>query len=704
MVTLLIVESPGKIKTLRKILGPGYDVLASVGHICELAHDGPDKLGFDFTPEGAVECRYVPRAERGEEVIRKLKAAVSRSERVLLATDPDREGEAIAWHLARELKLRREQIQRVTYTQITEAAVRAAIRSPRPLDEDLVSAQRCRDVLDKLVGYRASPLAWKVGGRSAGRVQSAALHIVCEREREIRAFRSVDYWSVWCDYQVNGSHMRACYRGGESAAVLDADDAVIDETAELPQAAESTRVMSEREADHLVSIARREPHRVVSVEAREVSKQPPAPFTTSTLQQAAASKLSLDPEGTMRVAQKLYEGITLGERGPVGLITYMRTDSVDLAPEFVAAAREWLAAHDAPNLPERARAHKSRKTAQGAHEAIRPTHVELTPEQLREYLDGEQWGLYDLIWRRAVASQCAPARLDRTLVVSESGGVHWEARGMVVAFAGYATYWNNLEEGFSLPALTEGQALPLAAAGHDRLSTQPPARYSDARLVQMLERLGIGRPSTFASTVATLKNRGYVQPKGKALAATELGLAVDEALEGNLPQLVDARFTAEMETALDEIAEARRDWQAWLVTWNREYLEPALRKAHLALPAQPTTQKTGEPTPATLTEYTCPVCGGPMEEYSYKKGGESKKLLRCSDASARTQDDHREAVYFWTSRGNWWSPSLGEPSAHSAACSSTRPVSRRRGKEQSPVAIDVPTRPGRGASPSRRRR
>jgi DNA topoisomerase I len=371
MTNLLIVESPGKLKTLRKILGSGWDVQPSVGHITELAHDGEDSLGFDLG-ESSITCRYVPRGDRGREIIQKLRASAKNATEVYLATDPDREGEAIAWHIAQQLKL--SSPKRVIYTQITEQAVRAALSAPKLLDYDLVNAQRCRQCLDKLVGYRVSPLLWhSTGGKSAGRVQSATLHLVCQREREIQAFTPQDYWSVWVDY---AEGFRAFYKGRTepSKAAQEPREEAIDDAGDESVAMESSRVLSLQEADDLVRMAQDHPHQVIRAEGKSVSKSPPPPFITSSLQQSAGSQLGLNPEKTMAVAQSLYEGVELAD-GPKGLITYMRTDSVELSPEFIEQARDYLEQKDPKNLPASGTKHRTKDTAQAAHEAIRPTDV-----------------------------------------------------------------------------------------------------------------------------------------------------------------------------------------------------------------------------------------------------------------------------------------------------------------------------------------
>ena len=709
---LLIVESPGKIKKLSQILGPDWLVRASVGHIRELASDGPDSLGFDLE-ENSVRCRFVARGERGAKTIQGLKAAVRQVRTVALATDPDREGETIAWHLQQALNLKNP--QRVVYSEITPSAVRAAIARPRTIDLDMVHSGLCRTVLDKLVGYRGSPLLWQLqnGAKSMGRVQSAALHILCTREREIQAFVPQDYWSVFVDY---AEGFRAYYQGTATEAVE--DEAPDDATSPSEQSArESTRVTSKVEADRLVEIARQHPHSITSVEGKTSARKPPPPFITSALQQAAGSRLKFSPEQTMKVAQSLYEA---------GLITYMRTDSTMLSPEFCTQARQWLASNDPDNVPKKVTKHRQAKGAQEAHEAIRPTDIYRPSKELKRELTGDAFKLYVMIWKRAIASQCKPAQVQQTKINTCSGSVTWQAKGQVVVFAGYTRYWNNLKADAALPSVPQGQLVTLQQAAHEQKQTQPPPRYSEPKLVQVMERRGIGRPSTYAPTIKTLKQRLYVEVAKSSLQPTSLGLDVDAFLQEALPDLLESNFTAQMEQALDQIAAGKQDWQRYLTNWNQTYFAPALARAQAVIPKHlsntpvkgggralktsktpcPECQKLmakvpsnkvqkkyflkctsgcadvvlfyskyskqWEPTrakrekdskaelvKAPLTQHPCPVCKKPMEEYSYEKDGKVKKLLRCSDAKARGQAKHKDAVYFHTDNG-WWSPKHGE--------------------------------------------
>ncbi|MEH2067571.1 MAG: type I DNA topoisomerase [Nostoc sp.] len=712
---LLVVESPGKVKKLSQILGSEWKVLASCGHIRELSDEGEDSLGFSMD-DSRVKCNYIPRDQRAKETIQQLKAALKQVDEVVIATDPDREGETIAWHIKEVLGLKEP--KRVIYTEITASAVREAIAKPRKLNLNLIGAGLCRDCLDKLVGYKGSPLVWALnnGAKSVGRVQSATLHLICQREKEIQIFVPQDYWSVWVDY---AEGFRAFYKGtansdSDTPEKTETDDDAAVNTTQVP---ESKRVLSEAQATRLVEEAHRHPHQVIKVEGKIVQRQPPPPFTTSTLQQAAGSKLRFSPDKTMQVAQKLYEA---------GLITYMRTDSVMLSPEFCAAARQWLEQNDPQNVPQFLAKHRSAKSAQEAHEAIRPTDIFRPSAQLREELPADEFNLYVMIWKRAIASQCRAAQLRKTQVITQSGNLLWLCNGQVIEFYGYARYWNNLSKDTVIPQLQQGQILTLKDAQHEKKQTQPPPRYSEPKLVQLMERKGIGRPSTYAPTVATLKKRDYVQLTKEHLQPTALGLEVDAFLQKALPDLLEAEFTAKMEDALDAIAVGKQGWQQYLSSWNQEYFAPALAKAktvvvstaspNKALPARERkyeTAKTRCPEcknflakikssklkkkyflkcisgcenvvlfwsdlnktwelprnkvskgtiakpPAKLTSFSCPVCKKPLEEYSYVKEGENKTMLRCSDSQSRQDNKHRDVAYFSTQKG-WWSPKFGE--------------------------------------------
>jgi DNA topoisomerase-1 len=719
MPNLLLIESPGKLKKLGQILGSGWIIKASMGHVRELANDGVDSLGFDLGDD-AISCRYQPRDARSKKVLAELRQAVKKADQVYIATDPDREGETIGWHLQQALNLRNP--QRVVYSEITPQAVRAAIANPRTLNQDLVAAGRARDCLDKLVGYTGSRhVVWplKNGAKSMGRVQSATLHLLCVREREIQAFVPQNYWSVWVTY---GEGFKAFYHSSpkpQRKSAKDSEDKGADK--------ESERVTSQERADELVAIARSHPHHVLQIEGRQTTQSPPPPLVTSTLQQAAGSKLHFSPEQTMKVAQSLYEK---------GHITYMRTDSVILSAPFCESVRQYLQQHDPTNVPRKTTRHRAVKGSQEAHEAIHPTEVAHLPQQLQRDLSSDEARLYELIWNRSVASQCAPARLRKTRIVTQSGEAYWEARGQVLEFAGYTRYWNNISADSFLPALTQGQAIQLEQAQADQKQTQPPPRYSEPKLVKLMEQKGIGRPSTYAPTIKTLRQRDYVELHQGKLKPTSLGLELDGALEKLLPDLIQPEFTAQMETALDAIATGEQEWQTYLIGWNREYFGPAIAKAKSQLLSLPTftehpvaatataTEQSSAPKPkpakgqATKTQcptcgeamtkvpsrskkmkakhflkcsgagcgtvmfwnarakryelphaqrqalnpemfvdHPCPVCGALMERYGYTKDGHDKVMLRCSSLDNR-RGKCKEVAYF-QSRGEFWSPKFG---------------------------------------------
>jgi DNA topoisomerase I len=713
MANLLLIESPGKLRKLAQILGQGWTIKASMGHVRELANDGEDALGFDLTGDH-IDCRYEPRGPRGQKVLSELRQAVKQADQVYIATDPDREGETIGWHLQQALKLKNP--HRVTYSEITPAAVQAAIAKPRKLDQSLVAAGRARDCLDKLVGYKGSKhVVWKLnnGAKSMGRVQSATLHLLCQREREILAFKPQNYWSVWVEYQEG---FKAYYRAaGKPKAVhpTEPDDAPDDK-----QTPESDRVTTQLEADRVLAIARTQPHQVLSVEGKTTTQSPPPPLITSTLQQAAGQKLKFSPEHTMKVAQTLYEA---------GHITYMRTDSVMLSADFCKSVRAYLTQHDPKNLPDRPPQYKSRGTAQEAHEAIRPTEIAHVPESLNLAPDAAK--LYDLIWHRTLATQCAPVQLQKTRIMTQAGETRWEARGQVVTFAGYTKYWNNLSADSQLPKLERSQALTLKTAQAEAKQTQPPPRYSEPKLIQLMERKGIGRPSTYAPTIKTLKDREYVDVVKAKLQPTELGLQLDAALEKLLPDLIQPEFTAQMEAELDRIALGQQNWETYLTGWHQTYFAPALLEAqrrigteviapsnpkanypkasNQAIPTEltrfncpkcqqkmakiaskstklkakhflkcsssdcgavmfwnPSVKKYELPyadrpvDPAAFTDHPCPSCGALLEKYRYTKEGKEKTMLRCSILDNR-KTKCQEVAYFEGKEG-FWSPKFGD--------------------------------------------
>ncbi|MGV0023668.1 type I DNA topoisomerase [Phormidesmis priestleyi] len=649
MANLLLIESPGKSKKLSQILGAGWTVKASLGHVRELANDGEDSLGFDLLGD-RVQCRYEPRGDRGKKILAELRQAVKQADVVYIATDPDREGETIGWHLQQELRLKNP--RRVVYSEITPAAVKKAIAAPRSLDQALIDAGRARDCLDKLVGYKGSKhVVWKLnnGAKSMGRVQSATLHLLCQREQEILAFKPQDYWSVWVEY---AEGFKAFYRRGVNPTKKAAQSP--DDAADGKETPESDRVTSQAEADRLVAIAQSSHHQVVQIERKNTTQSPPPAFITSTLQQAAGAKLRLSPDATMKIAQSLYEA---------GHITYMRTDSVMLSEQFCAAVRQFLEKHDRANLPNRSTQHRSSQTAQEAHEAIRPTEVDRTPAQLN--LSGEAAKLYDLIWNRAVASQCAPAQIAKTRVVTQSGEAHWEARGQILTFPGYTCYWNNLSSDLELPNLQQNQPLTLKQAGSEQKQTQPPPRYTEPKLVQLMERKGIGRPSTYAPTVKTLKDREYVEVIKAKLQPTALGMELDVFLAKALPDLIQPEFTAQMESALDQIAAGKQDWQHYLTNWHYTYFEPALNQAKLFI--QTSFQSSHLP---TFSSYSAEESSPPKKSPS-AKSPTVKSSTKSSATAAKSSGKSAIAKSSKTS-----SKTSSKPKS-SAIKSSTTPVTSK---------------------------
>ncbi|PSB27685.1 type I DNA topoisomerase [Chlorogloea sp. CCALA 695] len=663
---LLIVESPGKIKKLSQILGSDWLVKASMGHVRELASDGQDALGFDLTGS-TVTCRFVLRSGKGQQTIKQLQAAVRQVKTVFLATDCDREGETIAWHLQQALHLKNP--QRVVYTEITPASVKNALSHPRQLDQNMVNAGLCRSVLDKLVGYKGSPLLWQLqnGAKSMGRVQSATLHILCQREQQIKAFVPQDYWNVYVNY-VEG--FRAYYLGtNQQNDSQPSETPLLDDTSDTKEQTnfESSKVLSAAHADSLVQQAKVNQHQIVSTEGKSTTRTPPPAFVTSSLQQAAGTRLKFSPEKTMLVAQSLYES---------GLITYMRTDSIALAPEFCAAVRSWLEVHDPNNVPKTLAQHRQVKGAQAAHEAIRPTDIQKRSADLRVQLSADAFALYVMIWKRSVASGCQNARIRQTRIVTQSGNIFWQAKGQLIEFPGYTKYWNNISADVQLPSLRQGQILTLQQALHEQKQTQPPPRYSEPKLVQVMERKGIGRPSTYAATIQTLKQRQYAELIKGHLQPTKLGLEVDCFLADALPDLLQTEFTAEMENQLDAISSGKQDWQKYLTAWNRDYFVPAIAKAKQFIPRhlsnQPAVQfggslkqlsSTQPPTKQQSGQHNqsrtrCPQCQNYLVKIPSSKL-KKKHFLKCVSGCT-------DVVMFWSERDKKWQlPQKGQTNSQS---------------------------------------
>jgi len=574
---LVVVESPAKAKTLGKYLGSDYRVQASVGHVKDL----PEKtLGVDIKHD--FQPQYVTLPGK-ESVLTQIRKEAARAERVYLAPDPDREGEAIAWHIAEDLREHglKSEILRATFNEITKRAVLEGLAHPRDLDRNLYEAQQARRILDRLVGYTISPLLGKKVSRglSAGRVQSVAVRLIVEREREIRNFIPQEYWVVQAQCRANNS--------GEFAMTLTSIDG---EKRKLENEEEARNILARlgakevgrRENESASSAQSSEPRvileaqldarwKVRNVEKKEVRRRPPAPFITSTLQQEAARKLGMTARQTMRIAQQLYEGVELGELGVTGLITYMRTDSTRLAAEAVQAARSYIENTYGPNyLPPQPNSFEKKKGAQDAHEAIRPTDLSLTPERVKPFLDKPQQRLYELIWNRFIACQMADAILDQTRIECEPAeGLVFTATGSTVKFPGfYAVYEegkddneNGQSEEERLPAVKAGDELSVARLQAAQKFTQPPPRFTEATLVKELERLGIGRPSTYATIVSTIQDRKYVEKdSSKRFRPTEMGELVTDLLVEHFPDIMNVQFTARMEEELDEVESGKKNW------------------------------------------------------------------------------------------------------------------------------------------------
>ena len=598
---LVIVESPAKAKTIGRYLGAGYRVRASMGHVRDL----PSKtLAVDT--QGSFLPEYETLRGKGK-TLTELKKAAQGADEVLLAMDPDREGEIIAYHLQEALKKRGRKIGRISFQEVTPAAVRAAVARPRPLDDHLVAAQQARRVVDRLVGYTVSPFLWRRAGRdatkglSAGRVQTAALRLVCEREQAIAAFTAEDYFSLNGRFSVQTSQAPTGRAEGDTRfeATLHQIDG---KRVGSPNSDKTERVLRTREnAEMLAKEARDRPYRLQKVTRRTARRRPPPPFTTSTLQQAASARLRLSPKQTMRVAQQLFEGVDVGgERA--GLITYMRTDSVRLSDEAVQNIRRFVERTLGPEfVPPKPQRHKTKAAAaQEAHEAIRPTALDKTPKDLRRHLTPEQHKLYQLIYYRAVASQMADAVVEKTAVEAASEG-HAEgepprfvfrAEGEAVQFPGYRRVYDEVShkktDVLLPPGLANKQPATLDSVGVQEHRTKPPPRYTEASLVKALEKHGVGRPSTYGQTLATLQSRHYAEVKSRQLHATDLGLRVCALLVRHFPALFDLGFTAKVELALDQIASGKLEYQRTLSTFYHDRLMRAMRSAESAKAPLPT--------------------------------------------------------------------------------------------------------------------
>ena len=593
MQRLIIVESPSKAKTLARFLGSEYIVLASMGHVRDLPKS---KIGVD------VESGFVPQYEvvKGKEKqLRDLKAAAKKATTTLLAADPDREGEAIAWHLAETLGLRNP--DRIVFHEITKLAVDAALAHPRKIDRSLVAAQEARRVIDRLVGYRLSPLLWRKvrAGTSAGRVQSVAVRLVVDRETEIDAFVPVESWTIEALLAKDDSNQftaRLVGRRGDA-------DAPEREKLELGTQAEAAEVIAALGLDDKGAVTARTPAFVVrAIEVKERSSLPLPPHTTSTLQQDASSRLGMPPRRTMSVAQQLYEGVELGSAGSTGLITYMRTDSMRISDYAKDAARKHITTKYGKEFvgSGAVRGKKAGVNVQDAHEAIRPTDVDRTPDSLSSHLSRDQLRLYDLIWRRFVASQMSPAKYLNTSATIDAADYVFRATGSVVTFEGFQKVWKRDEDkdrDTTLPLLAEKDALRCLEISSEQHFTQPPARYTEATLIKELEERGIGRPSTYAAIIDVIQERLYVKQVERRLHPTELGKTVDTVLRQNFPDIVDVAFTAALEKRLDSVEEGAREYEPTVREWYEPFSETLERAERSMERVRVPARETGEECP-----------------------------------------------------------------------------------------------------------
>ena len=601
---LIIVESPAKARTITKYLGKAYNVMASVGHVRDLP---ASKLGVDiennFTPQ------YITIKGKGK-ILTEIKKAAGSASKIFLGPDPDREGEAIAWHIAEELTGKDDNIFRVLFHEITEKAIKEALHNPGRIDTNKVNAQQARRILDRIVGYKLSPLLWEKvrRGLSAGRVQSVAVRLICDLEKEILQFVSEEYWSLTAT--VEGKvpppfKIRLIkYRG------------------------EDIKIPDQQEAERIKGVLSGSEYIVKTIEKKERKKNPQPPFTTSKLQQEAARKLRFTAKKTMMIAQKLYEGIEIGSEGPVGLITYMRTDSVRISADAQSEARKFIKdSIGSEYIPAKGIAYKNKKGIQDAHEAIRPTSVFRSPDEIKEYVDKDSFNLYRLIWNRFVACQMSPAILDTTTIDIRAGEYLLRATGSVIKFPGFMKLYEEGrddsaqavegEEEDVLPSVAEGERLNFLSIEPKQHFTQPPARYTEASLIKELEEKGIGRPSTYAAILSTIQDRKYVEKKEGRFHPTELGVLVNDMLVEHFPELIDVTFTAKMEDELDEIEEGRYEWRQAVGDFYRPFDQ------HLEKARKEMRNVKGEETP---TDIKCEKCGNSM----VIKWGKLGYFLACS--------------------------------------------------------------------------
>ena len=596
---LVIVESPAKVKTIKKFLGKNYEVMASNGHVRDLPKS---QMGIDI--EHDFEPKYITIRGKGE-ILAKLRKEVKKAEKIYLATDPDREGEAISWHLCHALKLEDQEVRRISFNEITQKAVKTALKEPREIDMNLVNAQQTRRILDRMVGYEISPLLWaKVKrGLSAGRVQSVALRIICDREDEIGAFIPEEYWTLDAELSVPGEKkpLLAKFYGDEDGKIT---------------------VRSRDEAAEIKETLEKETFRVAEVKKGERAKRAPLPFTTSTLQQEASKALNFPLAKTMRIAQQLYEGVDIKGQGTVGLITYLRTDSVRISEEADAQAREYISASYGENyVAEQVAAAKSDVRIQDAHEAIRPSDIRRTPVLVKESLSRDQFRLYQLIWKRFTASRMSQAVYETTNIRIQAGRYRFGVSASRILFEGFLSVYAGEEDekeenNVLLKSIDRQTELALKQVDAKQHFTQPPAHYTEASLVKTLEELGIGRPSTYSPTITTILGRRYIVKEAKNLYVTELGEVVNQIMKESFPSVVDEHFTANMESLLDSVEEGTVSWKAVVRNFFPD-LEAAVEAAQKDLETVKIEDE--------VSDVVCDLCGRNM----VVKYGPHGKFLAC---------------------------------------------------------------------------
>ncbi len=594
---LVIVESPAKVKTIKKFLGSNYEVMASNGHVRDLPKS---TMGIDV--EHDFEPKYITIRGKGD-LLASLRKEVKKADRVYLATDPDREGEAISWHLSAALRLEDKEVHRITFNEITKKAVKESIQQPRDINMDLVNAQQTRRILDRMVGYRISPLLWKKvkRGLSAGRVQSVALRIICDREAEIAAFIPEEYWTLNALLQVEGEKkpLEAKFYGTLQ---------------------EKLTIGSEQELQEILDHLEGEPFKVQEIKHKERTKKAPLPFTTSTLQQEAANRLNFSTQKTMRLAQQLYEGVDIKGEGTIGIITYLRTDSTRISEEADATARAYIAERYGADFVAQAEIkEKKNQKIQDAHEAIRPTNITLTPEKVKESLSREQYRLYQLIWKRFTASRMAEARYQQIQLKLSCGAYCFTSSASRVAFEGFQAVYSDEEKPENNPAVkkvTEDSVLQLIDLESKQHFTQPPAHFTEASLVKTLEEQGIGRPSTYAPTITLIQSRHYVVKENKNLYVTELGQVVNDIMVQEFPSIVNVTFSANLESLLDMVGEGAVEWKGLIRNFYPD-LDAAVQKAERELESVTIQDE--------VSDEICEVCGRNM----VVKYGPHGKFLAC---------------------------------------------------------------------------